>query len=55
MKSIFGKKMENVRKRINVRLVDNAIDYTKFTSKPSFVSGKIFNKNVVAIHKLNQF
>ena len=43
--------MENLRKRINVRLVRNAGDYKKYVSKPSFVSQKIFSKNVVAIHK----
>ena len=35
--SIFGKTMENLRKRINV----------KFISKPSFVSQKIFSKNEI--------
>ena len=43
--SIFGKAMENFRKRINVRLVNNAKDYIQYTKKPSFVSQKIFNKN----------
>ena len=28
--SFFGKTMENLRKRINVKLVNNAKDYTKF-------------------------
>ena len=35
--SAFGKTVENLRKRINIRLVNNAKDYTKYTSKPSFV------------------
>ena len=48
----FGKTMENLRKRINVRLVDNAKDYVRYTSKPSFVSQKIFNKNFVAIYEI---
>ena len=29
--STFGKRMENLKKRINVRLVNNAKDYTKQT------------------------
>ena len=49
---VFGKTMENSRKIISVRLVNNAEDYTKYTSKPSFVSQKIFNKNFVAIHEI---
>ena len=33
-------------------MVNNAKDYIKYTSKPSFVSNKICNKNVVAIHEV---
>ena len=50
--STFGKTMENLRKRINVRLVNNAGDHKKYVSKPSFVSQKIFSKNFVAIHEI---
>ena len=49
---VFGKIMENLRKRINVRLVNNAEDYKKYVSKPSFVSQNIFSKNFVAIHEI---
>ena len=44
--------MENLRKRINVRSADNATDYTKYTSKPSFVSQNIFNKSFVVIQEI---
>ena len=44
--------MENLRKRISVKLVNNAKDYVKFISKPSFVSQKIFSKNFVVIHEI---
>ena len=30
--SFYGKTMENLRKRINVRLVNNAKDFLKYTS-----------------------
>ena len=50
--SVFGKTMENLRKRINVRLINNAKDYVKCLSKPTFVSQKIIIKNLVAIHKI---
>ena len=50
--SVFGKTMENLRKRINVKLVNNAKDYVRYISKPSFVSQKIFNRNFVAIHEI---
>ena len=50
--SVYGKAMENLRKRIKFRLVNNAKDYKKYVSRPSFVSQKIFNKNLVAIHEI---
>ena len=51
--SVFGKTMENLRKRINVKLINNAKDYVRSISKPSFVLQKIFSKNFVAIASLN--
>ena len=53
--SVFGKTMENIRKRMSVRLVNNAKDYVKCISKPSFVSQKIFSKILLLFMKLNQF
>ena len=50
--STFGKTMENIRKRINIRQVNNARDYNKYISKPSFVSQKIFSENFVVIHEI---
>ena len=47
--SVFGKTMDNLRKRISV---NNAKDYVKCISKPSFVSQKTFSKNFVAIHEI---
>ena len=51
--SVYGKTMEHLRKRINVRLaVGNVKDYKKYVSKPSVTSQKIFSKNFVAIHEI---
>ena len=50
--SVFGKTMENLRKRISVKLVNNSKYYVRCISKPSFVSQKILNKNFVAIHEI---
>ena len=41
--SVFGKTMENLKKRISVKLVNNAKDYVKCISKRSSVSQKIFS------------
>ena len=43
--------MENLRNRIDVRLVSNKNDYLRWTSKPSYMSHKIFDKDLVAIRK----
>ena len=50
----FGKTMENLRKRISAKLINNAKDYVKYTGEPSFVLQKIFSKNFVAIHEITQ-
>ena len=50
--SVHGKTIENLRKRINVILVNNARDYKKYVSKPSFVSQKLFSKDLVVMHKI---
>ena len=43
--SAYGKTMENLRKIINVRLINNAADFLKFTSKPKYITHNIFGKN----------
>ena len=44
--------MENLRNRIDVKLVNKDKDYLKCTSKPSYMSHKIFDlDNLVAIRK----
>ena len=50
--SVHGKTMQNLRKRINVRLVNNAEDFLKYTSKPTYITHKIFRKNYAAIHEI---
>ena len=49
---VYGKTMENLRKRINVRFVNNKKDFLKYTSKPTYVTHKLFNKNFAAIHEI---
>ena len=51
---VFGKTMKNLRKRISVKLVNNAKDYVRCISKTSFVSQKIFSKHFVAIHEIKR-
>ena len=52
--SVFGKTMENIRKRVDVRLVCDAKKLTKLVSKPTFVSSKIINEDMVIVHKIKE-
>ena len=49
--SVFGKTMENLRKRQDIKLVTDEENLLRWASKPSFISCKIFNEDLVAIHK----
>ena len=52
--SVFGKTMENLRKRVDVRMVTNEKKLLKLTSKPPYASSKIFNESLVAEHKIKE-
>ena len=49
--SVFGKTMENIRKRVDVRLVTDKKKLSKLASKPTFVNSKIFSEDLVAVHR----
>ena len=48
--SVYGKTMENLRKKI--RLVNKEKDCLKYTSRPSHISHKIFDKIHATVHKI---
>ena len=48
--SVFGKTMENIRKRSNIYLETDPDHLLRQTAKPTFVSCKIFHENLVALH-----
>ena len=43
-------KQSFLRKRINVRLINNTKDFLKYTSRPSYITHKIFSKDYAAMH-----
>ena len=51
---VFGKIMENIRKRVDVKLVSDKQKLSKLASKPTYVNSKIFNDNFVALHKIKE-
>ena len=48
--SVFGKTIENIRKRQNVVIVDNRKLALKLSSKPNFERVTIFDENLIACH-----
>ena len=52
--SVFGRTMLNLRKRVDVRLVTDERKPDKLTSKPTYVSSKIFNENIMAVRKVKE-
>jgi hypothetical protein len=52
--SAFGKTMENIRKRQNIKLITEENKFLKYVSKPTFINSKIFNENLVAVHYVKE-
>ena len=48
--SVFGKTMENIRNRVDVKLVNTKEKLRKLVAKPNFRSRKIFSENLVSVH-----
>ena len=49
--SVYAKTMENLRKRIKIRVVKNSQDFIKYTSRSTCVNWKVFENNWAAIHE----
>ena len=49
--AVYGKTMENMRKIIKIGVVKNAKDFIKYTSRPTFVNGKVIEDNLATIHE----
>ena len=52
--SVYGKTFENLRKRVNVRLVTDQKKLSKLVSKPTYVNRKIFNENLAAVNNIKE-
>ena len=48
--SVFGKTMENVRNRVDIRIVNDEKKWNKLSKKHNFKSVTIFSENLVAVH-----
>ena len=48
--SVFGKTIENIRKRQNIFIINDRKKALKLSSRPNFDRATIFDKNLIAIH-----
>lgn len=49
---VFGKTIDNIRKRQNVILIDNLEQAIKLSSKPNSDGGTIFDEHLIAAHMI---
>ena len=48
--SVFGKTMENIRNRVNIKLLKEEDTAKRYVNKPYFKTYKIFSENLIAVH-----
>ena len=49
--AVYGKTMENMRKRTKIRITTNEKDFLKYASTPTYIDHKKFDKNLVVINE----
>ena len=49
--AVYGKTMENMRKRIKIRIAKTQKDFIKYALRPTYINHDIFGKRLVAIHE----
>jgi len=50
----YGRTLMNLRERQNISLINDATKLNDLVKKPNFVSSKIFNENLVAVHTIKE-
>ena len=48
--AVFGKTMENIRNRVDVKLVNTVEKARKLIARPEFRNHKIFSENLISVH-----
>ena len=49
--AVYGKTMENMRKRKKIRIAKNSQDLIKYTSRPTCINQKVPENNLEGIHE----
>jgi len=50
--AVFGKSMENLRNRVDVRLISDRLPAMKMAAKPNFVTSRIINEDLVMMQQI---
>ena len=53
--AVYGKTMENMKKRIKVGITTNEKDFLKYASRPAHIDHKRFGKNLAVIHEKKNY
>ena len=53
--AVYGKTMENMRKRIKIKIIKNEKDFIKHASRPTNINHDIFGKRLVEIHEKKNY
>ena len=48
---VYRKTIENMRKRITIRIVKTQKDFIKYASGPTYINHDIVGKRIVAVHQ----
>ena len=49
--AVYGKTMENMKKRIKIRIIKNEKNIIKHVSRPTYINYVYFGKRLIAIHE----
>jgi len=52
--SVYGKTLESVRKRKNIKLISDEKLLNKYLSKPEFINRTIFDEDLVGVHMIKE-
>ena len=53
--AVYRKTMENMRKRMKIRITKTPKDFLKYASRPTYISHNIFGKNLVVTHEKKNY
>ena len=49
--AVYGKTMENIRKRMKIRVIITEKEFLKYASRPTYINHNIYRKHFVVIYE----